>query len=358
MGVFSRPDSKYWWIYLETTKRKERTKYVIGTTVPQRKASRALADAYYHQQMNDTAARLDRLPTDRPAIRFTAYAKLYARDTVPQHRGHDREREILRVLDQAFGPELLHTIDRERVNQWRTVRLRSVAASTVNRETDLLKSMFRDAVPKYLGVSPLIGMKQLAVVPPKRRLMTPEEEACILRELADDDAAIVLIGLDGLVRLGDILDLRWSDDHGSTLFVRDPKDPSQPRPYSVPVSVRLRAALDRLPKAGPYLFPRRRRAKAGHNRGAAIRSALSLACKRADIPYGRKKDGITFHWSTRRTGATRMLQRGAQLKAVQAIGNWKHPTVMLEIYAESTSDAAREAVELVSRPVPGARERQ
>jgi len=87
--------------------------------------------------------------------------------------------------------------------------------------------------------------------------------------------------------------------------------------------------------------------------------ALQTACIAAGVDYGRKAGGLTFHHATRRTGATRMLQRGAELKAVQAIGHWKRPDVMLEIYAEASSHAARQAVELVShsRPIPAKGER-
>jgi integrase len=349
MSVYARPDSPYWWMYLETTQQKVRTKYLVGLTTQQRRASRALAEAFYHQQMNATAARIDKLPLDRPVMRFGAWAKLYARDVLPQHRGAEREREILRVLNRGLGDELLHQLTRDRVDQWRTERLQQVSANTVNREIDLLKSMLKRAVPTYLESSPLAGMKRLATVRPKRHLMTPDEEKRILRYLAPDDSAILLIGLDALVRLGDILDLRWADDHGTTLYIRDPKDRTTPRPYTVPVSARVREALDALGKTGEYIFARRRQAAPGH-RGAVVRAALKIACRDAKIPYGRKKEGVTFHWGTRRTGATRMLQRGAELKAVQAIGNWKHPTVMLDIYAESTSAAAFAAVELVADP--------
>jgi hypothetical protein len=40
--------------------------------------------------------------------------------------------------------------------------------------------MLRDAAPKYLTASPLVGMKRLRIVQPKRRLMTPTEERKLL----------------------------------------------------------------------------------------------------------------------------------------------------------------------------------
>ena len=56
MGIFRRPDSPYWWLWLETTRQKERTDVRIGTTTTQRKDSRKMAEDRYHQRMNELAA--------------------------------------------------------------------------------------------------------------------------------------------------------------------------------------------------------------------------------------------------------------------------------------------------------------
>jgi len=362
MGIFTRPDSPWWWLYLETAprgQRKEKTAIRIGTTAAQRRDNRRDAEQVYHQRMTELAAHIHRLPVERAAIIFSTYATTYSRNVLSHHRGYAREQEIVKTLIAGFGPLPLPAIDRERVQAWMTLRRKAVSGNTVNREVAVLKPMLRAAVPKYLAAYPLTGLKKLPVVPPKRRLMTPAEEAKILTHLAPDDRAIFLCGSDALVRCGDILDLRWEDDHRQALYIRDPKDPTQSRPYEVPVSRRLRVALDALPKSDPYIFPRRRTASTPRNRARAVRMALQAACAAARIRYGRAAGGITFHWATRRTGATRMLQRGAELKAVQAIGHWKRPDVMLEIYAEASSQAARQAVELVShsRAVPGKGER-
>lgn len=303
--------------------------------------------------MGALAKQIHHLSQRPEAIRFRDYATTYSRDVLSHHRGYSREQEIIKTLTAAFGSLTLPEIDRECVQAWITTRRKAVAARTVNREVAVLKPMLRAAVPKYLQSYPLTGLKRLATVAPKRRLLMPAEEARLLKHLRRaDDRAILLVGLDTLTRLGDILDLRWEDDHGKTLYIRDPKDPTASRPYEVPISKRLRAALNALPEGGAYIFPKRRTAANPRAWGRVFRVALAAACKAARIDYGRKVGGITFHWATRRTGATRMLQRGAELKAVQAIGNWKRPDVMLEIYAEASSKAARQAVELVSRPIP------
>lgn len=351
MGVFSRPDSPYWHLWLETAppgQQKEKTAIRIGTTVSQRRDNRALAEALYHQRMTELAARIHRLPRRRTAILFDAWADWWEANKMPHHRGRHREGEMLKTLRAAFDTVPLIDITRDRVAEWITVRRQAVSARTVNREVDLLKSMLRDAVPTHLSASPLVGMKHLPVVKPHRHLLTPAEEAKLLPHLKPDDRAIFLIGLDALVRLGDILDLQRSDDRGRTLYIRDPKDPTQSRPFEVPISTRLRAALDALPVTdSPYYFPRRRQAATEEGRRMVIRSALANACRKAGVKYGRN-GGVVFHWSTRRTGASRMIQRHVDIKTVQAVGHWKHPEVVLEIYAEATTAAMRQAVEAVS----------
>ena len=44
MGVFKRPDSPYWWLYLETTKQRERTPILLGDTISQRADAKRLAE--------------------------------------------------------------------------------------------------------------------------------------------------------------------------------------------------------------------------------------------------------------------------------------------------------------------------
>jgi len=51
MGAFTRPDSPWWWLFLETAPpgaQKERTAIRVGTTTAQRHDSRQLAVDVYH----------------------------------------------------------------------------------------------------------------------------------------------------------------------------------------------------------------------------------------------------------------------------------------------------------------------
>ena len=227
MGIFKRPDSKYWWLWLEKApkgQQKESTGILIGETVSQRKDNKALAAHLYHKRMHDIAAHVHRLVPSQVPTRFDNYAKTYVTDVISHHRGGTRELEMLKPLLAFFGHDELATIDQERVRRLLTVRRLRVAANTVNREVDLLKAMLRDAVPKYLERSPLAGMKRLPIIQNRKRLLQPEEEQRLLAVCDDaQDRALLILGIDAMVRLGDLLDLRKTDRDDVWITIRHPR---------------------------------------------------------------------------------------------------------------------------------------
>ena len=370
MGVFSRPDSPFYWLWLEghTNDRgkpwRERTDIRRDADTPQqRKDNRALAETTYHARMHELAAG-DLRPNEKPSIPFSTFAAWYATNVIPNHRGQDRERDALVRLITFFGSAPLAAIDRARAQEYLTWRMttptfikekrrtkaRRVQAgpNTINREVDLLKSILQAATPKYLEASPLYGMRRLDTVTPKRRVLTEAEEDRLLKLMTPEDKAFFLIGMDTLARLSDIIDLKIEDDHGRQLWIADPKTGGG---FHAPVSKRLRLALDALPTphhTEVYLFPKRRIASTERDRRNGIRQMLERYCKLARVEYGRAS-GLTFHWATRRTAASRMLSRGASIATVQKVGRWSDPTVVLGIYAGLIGDEDRQAVELISQ---------
>lgn len=350
MGVYVRDDSPFFWFLLEGTNRRASTGVPIhGGSPAHEKELRRQAEDIYATKKADLARGLSHLPVKRDAILFSTFAAWYETHRVSNLRGKEREREIIATWVTTFTGRSLEELTRTRIEEAITKRAKSINPRTVNREVDTLKSMLKAAAALgHLAASPIAGMKRLKFRKPKRRTLTPAEETRLLKLLSPTDKAIVIMGLDTLCRLGDILDLKRSDDHGRYLYIADPKDPDQAEPYHVPVSKRLRKALDAVPKLGVYYFQSRRVAKTDRDRRGAVRQMLEAACATANIPYGRANGGITFHWATRRTGASRMLSRGANLKSVQKIGNWKRPDTVLDIYAESLTEDEFAAVELVS----------
>jgi integrase len=334
MGLYQRKDSPYWWLWIEATKAAESSGILIGETVAQRRDAKRLAEEAYQRRMLEIAEQKIR-PLTAPSIRFSAYADAYARDVIPLRRGARRELEMLKPLRRFFDGDLLSKIDADRVRAYMAAR--KVSPRTVNREIDLLKGMLRDAVPKYLPVSPIAGLKRIKPAPVKRRLLTPAEETRILAACADaQDTALIVLGIDTLIRLGDLLDLERTDRDGDWLYVKHAKSGEA---YEVALSPRCVAALDAIAADDArYYFEKFRRALEPRDWLSSVRHRFEHLCKLAQVKYGRAT-GLTFHWATRRTGASRyLLDKGAPISVVQKQGNWKHPEMLLRIYAEARRD--------------------
>lgn len=353
MGVFKRSDSDYYYLYLETSGLKERTDILIGETVAQRADAKRLAKEAYQRRMLELAEqKVKRLPTDQLQIRFGAYADTYVVNVIARHRGARRELEGLVPLRRFFDDDLLSSIDADRVRAYITAR--KVSPRTVNREVDILKGMLRDAVPKYLTASPIVGLKRVKGAPVKRRLLERSEEKRLLEVCEDpQDRAILILGVDTMIRLGDLLDLERSDRDGHWLYVKHAKSGEA---YETALSTRALAALKAIEQTDArYYFDKFRKATKNPERDwvGSVRQRFDYLCRKAGLKYGRRQGGLTFHWATRRTGATRyLLEKGAPISAVQKQGNWKHPEMLLRIYAE-----ARQADQLAMVGAPRARKR-
>lgn len=337
MSAYKRPDSKFWWLHLETNGTRERTAVLVGSTASERADGKRLASEAYHRRMAEIADRVVKgLPDEKPAIRFGAYADAYERDTIAVRRGKRRELECLVPLRRFFGEDLLAKIDADRVRAYMAAR--KVSPRTVNREIDVLKGMLRDAAPKYLAASPIVGLKRLKGAPVKRRLLLRPEEERLLAVCEDDqDRAIFILGIDTLIRLGDLLDLERSERDGSWLYVKHAKSGASYETALSPRAVTVLKAIERTDAR--YYFAKFRVAKSERDWVGSVRQRLEYLCKKAGLRYGRKVGGLTFHWATRRTGATRyLLDKGAPISVVQKQGNWKHPEMLLQIYAEARQD--------------------
>jgi integrase len=341
MGVYARKDSPFWWYQVEGTKVRTKTEFRVGATSTERRDSKKLAEAVYLRAQTEHATRRHRLPMPLQESLFRAYATVYE-PTLAGHRGADRERELLKPLLAFFGTIPLTAIDRDVVSRYLQHRVKGgAAASTANREVDLLKVMLRDAVPKYLDASPLVGMKRLKHAARRRRTLSHAEETRLLKAATDpQDHAILVLGLDTLVRLGDLLDLQRGDREGLWLDIRQTKNGEALR---VPLTARAEAALDAIPEDphSRYYFSKFRRAENPRDWRGSVNQRLQWLCGQCSppVPFGLKA-GVTFHGATRKTGATRLaVEQKQPLSVVQRLGGWKDPTMLISIYNEADEHA-------------------
>ena len=354
MAVYQRRDSPFWWLYLERPGLKalwESTKIpVAGGTDAQTRENRRLAEQAYAVRMGDLARSRYQIVASRPTITFRAHATWYLQHVSPQKRNLARERSMLTAhLIPAFGALPLGQIGPADAQEWVSSRRTDGAKpATIKRELELLRGVLSSAIPKYLEANPLKGFPgkgQLRIVRAEPRILTREEDARLLKGLTPENRALVICALDTLMRLSDVATLRRSADHGTYLTVVDPKVQT----YKVPVSSRLRRALDRLPATSEWYFPSHYAGRRGGDRMAqnAIIRMFRAACAAAEIPYGRQGGGVTFH-ALRHTGASRALESGASVRTVQELGGWKNLT-QLTRYTHPTEIEKRDAVEAIGR---------
>jgi len=378
MGAFTRRDSPWWWLYIPTApkgQQKIKTAIPIGFTPAEKKDAKRAAETLFATKLLQAGKVAEGFHVEPDAILFTAWAATYQAQEIPKHRGAYRERQMLPRLVAWFGDLALTTAPQtwiSRADAYRESRLTTPTTvehyggkkgkphafptpkpRTVNREVNFLQQMLTCAVEKKLvATSPLWGYKGLKGGPIRRRLTPGDEEERLLPMLAPDDKAIYLIARDGLVRLGDAIDARRPDDFGTTFYFPLTKNGD---PVTIPITARLRAALDAVPidpLKPEWYFPRRRRAVKEEDRTRGYIKAIARACRDAQppIPYGKKRGGLTFHWSTRTTGATRMIRTGGDgvIADVAKIGGWRDTGVLMEIYQQTVTTDMQRIAELAS----------
>lgn len=343
MGVFVRPHSPYWHIWLNgmpASRARINTKIPIGATPFLKRESRKLAEQVFAAMMGDRAR--DRFGLTRQTARTFAQQRVwYVEHVTPHKRGIGKEKSILKQLGAFFDEHDLSRIDRTLVSEWRMVRLKAVAPATINREEAVLKHLLSTAVPTYLSANPLAGLAGLRETEPDTRILTVEEEDRLLDALkGPEERAIVLVALDTLLRLSNVQRLTRQQDHGTYLY-----SDTKVGAVKIPISSRLRRALDAVPNTSASYFPRYASAKTT----IGIIWFFRAACVKAKVQLGRKQGGVSFH-CLRHTGASRMLAAGTDVKTVMRIGGWRNLRVMAR-YLHPTDAAAQAAVESIgSRP--------
>lgn len=341
MGVVTRPNSKYFWMNLERPGAKpirKSTKVLCRGLDPKRlRENRVLADKIYHVAMAELAQARAGVPVDRAHQTFRTYAAWYEAHVTVKKRTRDREASAIKRLVTFFGGYPLARVDRALVLEYRATR-EGVKNGTINREIDVLKAMLGEAVPTYLPVNPLLGLKRLRARAPEAQTLTREQEAAILKTQDERGRAVLICALDTMMRLGDLVKLTWAQDKGAYFDLYDPKGAS----YRPVISARLRAALDVL-KADPDRSARIFRWLWDENAG---KRWFTKACQRAKVPHGRPH-GVTFH-GLRHTGATRFMQvPGATLTDLMAQGGWRDLKSVMRY--QHVSGATRAIVDRMNR---------
>lgn len=186
---------------------------------------------------------------------------------------------------------------------------------------------------------------------------TPDQTETLLAELdaratgrwAEGRSPLaVLLGVSLGMRPGEVLTRRWShvDLEARTLRICPVEMPDgtrwQPKagsartlPLSPVLVSRLRELWMADGRADGWIFPRRGDPAWPQT---TYKKALAGACEAADLPR------LHPH-ALRHTAATRWVAAGVDIPTMMRIGGWRTSAVPLEVYAQTTPDRLREALE-------------
>jgi integrase len=277
----------------------------------------------------------------QPDITFRQFAETYLRDHADLHkRSADRDREILKTLNRAFGSLILHEITSHRIEQFKRERLagkwrghgyksnpKPLKPGTVNRELDTLKSILSKAVEwGKLVQSPAQAIKRLKVDNRRTRILTPDEQRRILEAAPRKMRSLITLALITTARVGELLALRWEHVQDGALTLLETKNG---KPRRIPLSPALNAVLEALPRVPgrPYVFTNPRTADRYTVNGAL--HVFKRAVERAGIRTG----DVTLH-TLRHTAISRMIDQGYDDYTVMEIsghsstrmlGRYTHP---------------------------------
>ncbi len=228
-----------------------------------------------------------------------------------------RDAKVLRELAAKFNGDHVHDITGSDLRSYLAVRSLEhcprketpIKVATLNREIAVLKSFFGYCLrEQHCKENPAAELKQKAEHNMRTSWAATESELGRWREQLSGTARDVFDTLVGTtMRVGEVLNLRPCDYDAvhHTLLIAHPKEQ---RPAEVPVNSYLQGIVEaRL--SGEWLF------SSGLGQRytvAGIRSILYRARDRAGIRQFNLHD-------LRRTGATAMLNKGVDIRRVQAV---------------------------------------
>lgn len=251
------------------------------------------------------------------------------------------ERTVLPILGQSMA----HDITPERIDQYTQVRTEEgVKRTTIHRELSDIRAVLRWAVRRRLiAANPMEGFEMPTRDDARLSPPTEAEFRAILAKAAPHLQRAMLIAYHTGLRPGreELLCLRWEavDFIGKTLMVISAQKGGMPRrmvPLNEEIMQHLEAwfAQDEAQGSG-YIV---------HYHGARIDS-LKTAWKAA-----KKRSKVLRRvrlYDIRHAFATRLLGRGANLKAVSELLGHASPDMTMRVYQHVDDDLRRQAVDLM-----------
>lgn len=255
---------------------------------------------------------------------FEEAAERYAREVTPTKKGAKWERSRLESMAEHFGSIRLGEMDAPHIAGWRDARLKTVTASTVVRESNLLKHVLRIARDewRWLESDPFKGVKMPTENEPRHQRWGWRQIKRVLRagqlsgEKTREVAEAFHIALRTGMRLQEVLAApKTFDKARRVVTLASTKTTGR---VQIPVGRIAARLLNRKPFT------------VSPNEASTLFSKL---CKRAQV------DGLTFHDS--RATALTLLSRKVDVMTLARISRHNDLTLLQKTYyRESAQEIA------------------
>lgn len=337
MGLYRRRQT--WWMSFTY-----RGKHYRRSTETEDKK---LAQRIYDKVKGEIAAGkwFERLPGEEKY--FREMIEKYLREHSKRNKtakSYDRDIELANHLNPFFGDMVLTEITPKKIAEYKMMRRDEGAAPrTINYELSLMSHAFNLAIREWewLRDNPVSRVSREKVNDIRERWLTFEEEEKLLGASPEWLRELVVFSVETGLRQSELLNLRWPqvDLFRKTITILEQKNRGKD---TLPLSERAFEVLKGRAKVrhinNDWVFSNRNR---GPIDPRDLLRAFYSATKKAGIQRLRWHD-------LRHTFATRLVQAGVDLYAVQKLGRWKE-IKMVERYAHHQPESLRRGVEILDR---------
>lgn len=258
-----------------------------------------------------------------------------------------RDKSLFDRLNKTFGRYDVAEITPAMISNYKVQRRgEGVSARTINYELTVMSHVFTIAMTEWqLAVdNPVKRVRKERLKNRLERWLTPEEEAQLLKASPLWIRDIIVFAINTGMRQSEILDLKWGqiDMERRTLTISEQKNRSvDTLPLNGNAMKILATRYREGVKADRYVFP-------NGCRHRIVASNLMRAYRQAVKASGIAK--ARFH-DLRHTFASRLVQNGADLFAVQKLGRWKNTSMVMR-YAHHYTESLRTTIEMMDGGKP------
>jgi len=285
-------------------------------------------------------------------VTFNELAEKYVENFRTQRAFQSSKRYLLAVVQEHFGGRRLSQITYLDLETYRNKRKATLANgskpradASVNREMALIGHMLGKAVKwGWLESSPFKKGKRLMFKENNQRLrfLTESEVAALLKGSDDLKAyspylrPLVETALLTGMRRGELLSLKWEQIRNGFIYLTETKSG---KGRQIPINDRL-AQVFREVRRGNQLKSEFVFCDSQGRRFSQVKRSFASTCRRAGI------EAFRFH-DLRHTFASRLVMRGASLKAVQELLG--HADLKMTMrYAHLSHEHLRDSVNLLN----------